>query len=57
MKEVWYKIKDEVSPGTKVWDGYHDQYLTAPKEEGVYTLFEVADAENNQHVRFVWEAE
>ena len=56
-KEIRYVVESDVAPGAKVWTGYTDQYLTAPKEEGSYTLFEIADADNNMHLRFEWKKE
>jgi len=53
-KEVWYVVESDVAPGARVWTGYSGQYLTAPKEEGIYTLYEVADADNTMHIRFEW---
>ena len=55
-KEIWYVVEQNVAPGARVWTGYTDQYLTAPKEEGSYTLYEVAD-EANMHLRFEWKKE
>ena len=51
-----YIIAERVSPGSSVWTGFLDQFLKAPTRTGSYRLVQLAD-ENNQHVRFVWEAE
>ncbi len=39
--------------GEKVADGYNG-YCTAPSAPGRYTLYEIAD-QNNQHVGWEWE--
>lgn len=49
-------IAERVSPGSSVWTGFLDQFLKAPTRAGSYRLVQLAD-ENNQHIRFVWEAE
>lgn len=43
----------EVPAGTVVETGYPGKRLTAPKEEGLWTLYEIAD-ENNCHVGWEW---
>lgn len=55
-KEIEYVVEESVAPGAVVWTGYSGHYLTAPKEEGTYALYEIAD-ENNMHLRFEWREE
>lgn len=46
-----------VPAGTVVGTGYSGIYVTAPSEEGMYTLWDVADTETNSHLYFMWEKE
>ena len=49
-------IEAGVPAGKEIETGFSGWYMTAPAEEGVYSLFEVAD-ENNTHVKFFWQKE
>lgn len=48
-------VHEHVEAGKKVWNGYvgGTQYCTAPSEEGLYSLYELAD-ENNCHAGWKW---
>ena len=45
-----------VPAGKRIANGYSNEYCTAPKEDGFYTLYELAD-DNNCHVGWEWEKE
>lgn len=46
-----------IPAGNTVWNGYAvNSTCTAPKEPGLYTLYEIAD-ENNCHIGWEWEKE
>ena len=48
-------IAKHVAAGTEVENGY-GRYMTAPQEQGTYTLFEVAN-DDNTHYGWRWEKE
>lgn len=58
MKEIKITVNEfrHIKSGETIANGYSNGYCTAPKEEGFYTLYEVAD-ENNNHIRWEWEKE
>ena len=54
MREIL--IESGVPAGQEINTGFSGDYMTAPAEEGTYSLYEVAD-EHNVHVRFFWQKE
>lgn len=55
MRRITVEDWQHIKAGESVPSGF-DYDLTAPKEEGTYTLYELAD-ENNCHVGWEWEKE
>ena len=54
------EIKSGIKPGQEVFTGFAGQYLTAPEDQGTYTLYElVYESQDGQlrHDDFVFEAE
>ena len=55
-----FKIASGIQPGQEVWSGIPGMYLTAPEEQGTYTLYELAYEDENGnpvHDDFVFEKE
>ena len=53
MREITVEEWQELKPGTVVETGYAGKTLTAPKEEGLWTLYEIA-SESNTHLGWKW---
>ncbi len=54
MQEVF--MYQHIKAGETVENGFPNGYCTAPKSEGLYTLYELADDSNN-HMGWKWEKE
>jgi hypothetical protein len=52
MKRITVDYWKHVNAGEKVHDGY-GHYKTAPSDPGCYTLYELAN-DNNQHTGWEW---
>lgn len=52
-REITVEEWQELKPGTVVETGYAGKTLTAPKEEGLWTLYEIA-SESNIHLGWKW---
>ena len=55
-----FKIASGIKPCQEVWSGIPGMYLTAPEEQGTYTLYELAYEDENGnpvHDDFVFEKE
>ena len=48
-------LQRHVKAGEEVWNGYPGQYCTAPKEEGIYTLYQLVHPDTWTHAGFVFE--
>lgn len=56
MKKITVPEFQHIPAGTTICNGYPNGYCTAPSEDGLYTLYEMAD-ESNCHVGWEWEKE
>ena len=56
MRKVTCDYWKHVKAGDSVATGYSDADITAPAEEGYYTLYELAD-QHNRHAGWKWEKE
>jgi len=45
-----------IPAGAKVWNGFANGYLSAPKERGYYVLYELV-SDRNTHIGWRWERE
>ena len=58
MEEGYRRITvpnwEYIPAGEKIANGYSNGYCIAPSKPGRYTLYEIAD-QNNQHVGWEWE--
>ena len=54
MREIL--IESGVPAGKEINTGYSGWNMTAPAEDGTYSLYETAD-ERNCHVKFFWQKE
>ena len=53
---IKHTVQEHVNSGETIPNGYSCGYMTAPKEQGLYTLYELAD-EHNCHQGWKWEKE
>ena len=56
MQKITVPEWQHVPAGTRIWNGYSNGYLQAPKEPGYYTLYQFM-SERNTHIGWQWERE